>query len=76
MQDSRPFRVVAIFLAVRAPISDTHIPCRSIPLQSLLRATHWDGRLLLAGAEVSHDHPGYLEGALLSAERSVAALMP
>lgn len=44
------------------------------PGGALLHTTHWDGRLVLAGAEASREHPGYLEGAVLSAERAVAAL--
>ncbi len=44
------------------------------PGGALLHTAHWDGRLVLAGAEASREHPGYLEGAVLSAERAVAAL--
>ncbi len=46
------------------------------PGGALLHSTHWDDRLLFAGAAASRKHPGYLEGALLSTERAVAALMP
>ncbi len=41
------------------------------PGGALLQATHGDGRLVLAGAEASREHPGYLEGAVLAAERAV-----
>ena len=34
----------------------------------------WEGRLLFAGAEVAQHHPGYMEGALLAAERAVAQI--
>jgi monoamine oxidase len=36
----------------------------------------WAGRLLLAGSETAPEHGGYLEGALESSERVLAALRP
>jgi monoamine oxidase len=34
----------------------------------------WEGRLLFASAEVAQQHPGYMEGALLAAERAVTQI--
>ncbi len=39
-----------------------------------LSATHWEGRIVFAGAETSREHPGYLEGAVLAAERAVGQI--
>lgn len=44
------------------------------PGTPLLDDGEWGGRLLFAGAEVSDAHPGYMEGALLAAERAVGRL--
>jgi monoamine oxidase len=40
-----------------------------------LHAAHWDGHLVLAGAEALREHPGYLEGAVLAAERAVELVL-
>jgi monoamine oxidase len=34
----------------------------------------WDGRLMLAGAELGNEHGGLLEGALASAEAALRAI--
>lgn len=39
-----------------------------------LSATYWEGRIVFAGAESSREHPGYLEGAVLAAERAAGQL--
>jgi monoamine oxidase len=41
---------------------------------SLLRSAHWDDKLYFAGAETATREPGYLEGALESAERVAQAM--
>ncbi|CAH1001710.1 hypothetical protein LEM8419_02616 [Neolewinella maritima] len=42
--------------------------------EALLRGSHWNGRLLLAGAESSDAYPGYMEGAVRSARLTAARL--
>lgn len=46
------------------------------PGSPLFAEAHWDGALLLAGAESADEHPGYLEGAVRAAERAVAMITP
>ena len=43
--------------------------------QSTALPAPWDGRIHLAGTEFASEFPGYLEGAVLAAERAVAALL-
>ncbi len=45
------------------------------PGGALLKAAHWGGHLVLAGAEAAREHPGYLEGAVLAAERAVEVVL-
>ncbi|MFO8098582.1 MAG: NAD(P)/FAD-dependent oxidoreductase [Salinibacter sp.] len=53
------------------PPSGSQTPPDPVPL---LRAPHWDGRLVLAAAETAADHPGYLDGAIQAGRRAAAAL--
>ncbi|MDP2008120.1 MAG: FAD-dependent oxidoreductase [Rubrivivax sp.] len=43
--------------------------------QSTMLPAPWQGRVHLAGTEFAPDFPGYLEGAVLAAERAVAACL-
>ena len=46
------------------------------PGGTALWSAHWGGRLVLAGAEVAQEHPGYLEGAVRAAVRAVSLVGP